>query len=88
MLQYNYIPNVVEKRAPFRPAHLEFVTKYTENGSLVLGGAFANPVDGAAIIFKNVTKDVVEDFAKNDPYVVNGIVSKYVIREWTVVVSS
>lgn len=88
MLQYNYVPNVVEKRAPFRQQHLEFIKTFVDNGSVLLGGAFADPVDGAAIVFRNVSKDIVEGFAKNDPYVINGIVTKYIVREWTVVVSS
>jgi uncharacterized protein YciI len=55
---------------------------------LVLGGAFADPADGAAIVFKVEDKAKLEDFVKNDPYVVNGLVSGWRIREWTVVVGS
>lgn len=55
---------------------------------MLLAGAFANPVDGAALIFKGLTQQEVEAFAKGDPYVKNGLVTKWKVREWSVVVSS
>ena len=48
-----------------------------------MGGAFNDPVDGAAVIF--TTKEAAEDFVSNDPYVANGVVTSHGIREWSVV---
>jgi uncharacterized protein YciI len=53
---------------------------------LQLGGAFADPADGALLIFKAKSREVAEDFAKNDPYVTQGLVTSWRVREWTTVV--
>jgi len=48
-----------------------------------MAGAFANPVDGAALVFRAEGPSVVEDFARKDPYVTNGLVTNWRVREWT-----
>jgi uncharacterized protein YciI len=88
MLFYDYVDNVVERRAPFREAHLRLAKEWVERGELFAGGAFAEPVDGAAIVFKVENRGRVEEFVKNDPYVANGIVTKWRIRPWTVVLGA
>jgi uncharacterized protein YciI len=88
ILFYDYVHDVVEKRAPYREAHLAMVRDYVDRGELVLGGAFADPVDGAAIVFKVDDRAKVEAFAAKDPYVANDIVTDWRIREWTVVVGT
>ena len=57
-----------------------------QRGELQLAGAFADPVDGAALFFSAASRAVVEQFAKDDPYVTGGLVTKWVVREWTTVV--
>lgn len=88
ILFYDYVENIVERRAPYREAHLALATKYIGRGELVLAGAFANPADGAALVFKVDDKAKIEEFVAKDPYVVNGLVTGWRIREWTVVVGS
>lgn len=88
ILFYDYVENIVERRAPYREAHLAFVGEYVERGELVLGGAFANPADGAAIVFKTDDQEKIATFVEKDPYVVNGLVTEWRIREWTVVVGA
>jgi hypothetical protein len=50
-----------------------------------LGGAYATPVDGALLLFKADSAAVVEEFAMTDPYVLNGLVKRWYVREWTTV---
>ena len=88
LLLYDYVENVVERRAPYREAHLGLVREYVARGELLLGGAFADPVDGAALAFKVGSRSKVEEFVAKDPYVVDGLVTGWRIREWTVVVGS
>jgi hypothetical protein len=52
---------------------------------LLLGGALANPVDGAVLLFKGDSPTVAEDFARADPYVTSGLVKRWYVREWTTV---
>jgi uncharacterized protein len=55
---------------------------------LILAGALANPVDGAVLLFRGETSEVAEQFAQSDPYVVNGLVTRWHVREWTTVVGA
>jgi uncharacterized protein YciI len=55
-------------------------------GDLVLGGALADPVDGAVLLFRGDSPAVVEEFARNDPYVLNGLTTGWRVRAWTTVV--
>jgi uncharacterized protein YciI len=53
---------------------------------MVMGGALGEPVDRAMLLFKGESPKVAEDFAKTDPYVVNGLVKKWSVRPWMTVV--
>ena len=75
-----------ERRRPFRAAHLEHARAAAARGELVLGGAFANPIDGAVLLFRGTSPTAAEHFAKSDPYVMNGVVKRWYIREWSTVV--
>ncbi len=52
----------------------------------MLAGAFADPVDGAALVFQADDASVVEAFVAADPYVREGLVTNWRIRPWTVVI--
>ena len=84
-LFYEYGPNALAERAPHRAAHLTHIAAYAERGDVVLGGAFADPVDGALIIFKSDSAAVADAFAHSDPYVVNNVAKSWRVREWTTV---
>jgi uncharacterized protein len=86
LLMYTYVPDVLERRPQFRGAHLKHARESIARGELVLAGAFADPVDGAALFFSTPGRDPVEAFAKTDPYVTGGLVTAWKIREWTTVV--
>ena len=86
VLQYDYVENVLEKRAPLREAHLALARAAVARGELLLGGALADPVDSALLVFRVEDKAAVERFVAEDPYVRNGIVTRWRIRPWTVVI--
>ena len=87
-LIYEAVPDYVERRVAFREQHLRVAADSTTRGELLLGGAFADPVDRALLVFRAADRNVVEEFARNDPYVVNGLVARWEVREWTVVVGA
>ena len=80
LLFYTYIPDVLERRAQFRGAHLKHAWAAKERGELVLAGALADPVDGGVLWFSAPDKTVVERFAAEYPYVKGGLVTKWVVR--------
>jgi len=84
-LTYQTVPDHAERRTPFRAEHLALARRFLAAGTLVMAGAF-NPVDGALLIFRAGSPDEVEAFVRQDPYVLNGLVTAWRIREWTVVV--
>jgi uncharacterized protein YciI len=86
LLFYEVADDYFTRRAEFRNIHLKMGWEAVERGELVLGGALANPVDGAVLLFKGDSPAVAEQFAKADPYVTNGIVKRWYVREWTTVV--
>lgn len=88
LLFYDYVENAVDRRAPYREAHFQLAREWVSDGRLVLGGAFAEPVDGAVLVFKVDDQAQLEEFVRKDPYVTNGIVTRWRVRPWTVVVGA
>jgi hypothetical protein len=87
LLLYDVVPDYVERRAPFRDEHLALARASAERGELRYGGALADPADGAVLAFRG-DRDVAERFARADPYVRNGVVTRWTVRAWTVVVGA
>jgi uncharacterized protein YciI len=85
LLFYDVADDYLTRRAEFRSAHLEKAWAASERGALVLAGALADPVDGAVLLFRAPDRSVVEDFARQDPYVLNKLVTTWRVREWTTV---
>ena len=86
ILFYKTTDNYIEKRAPYRAEHLALAKKAYEEGTMVMAGALAEPADGAVLVFKGDGPQVAEEFARNDPYVKNGLIREWKVRPWTVVV--
>lgn len=86
VLFYEYVPDYLERREPLRAGHMALAKPLIERGELFIGGAFANPADGAMIVFSGSSPAVAEAFAKADPYVTHGLVKRWWVREWTTVV--
>ena len=85
ILFYETVDGYVEKRQPYRDIHLTLARKASEAGELILAGAY-DPADGAALVFKGTSEEVAEAFAREDPYVKNGLVRRWWVRKWNVVV--
>jgi uncharacterized protein YciI len=86
LLFYDVVPDYAGRRTPLRPAHLAHAHAAHARGELVLGGALADPVDGAVLLFRGDSPAAVERFARDDPYVRNGLVTAWRVRPWTTVV--
>jgi uncharacterized protein YciI len=85
-LIYEVVADFVARRAAFRDEHLRLAGESQARGEIVLAGALAEPADAALIIFRCANISTAEEFARRDPYVVNGLVKKWTVRPWTVVV--
>jgi uncharacterized protein len=84
-LIYETVDGYLERRQPFRAAHLAHAERARREGRLLLAGAY-DPPDGALLVFRCDSAAEVEEFVKNDPYVVNGLIRSWRVRKWTVVI--
>ena len=87
-LLYYVIDDYISRRSLYRDAHLRLAQEAHQRGELLLAGAFSDPTDQALLVFRAADKSVVEDFVRHDPYVLNGLVTRWEIRPWTVVIGN
>ncbi|MEJ7583187.1 MAG: YciI-like protein [Acidimicrobiales bacterium] len=88
LLFYDVVDDYVERRQPFRDAHLAHAQAAYDRGELFLAGALAEPADGAVLVFRCDSAEIVEAFARSDPYAQAGVVTGWRVRPWTVVVGA
>jgi uncharacterized protein YciI len=86
LLIYDLSPDYLERRGAFRAEHLKLAWEASDRGELVLAGALAEPADNAVLLFKGDSPAAAERFAAADPYVRNGLVTRWRVRPWTTVV--
>jgi len=86
ILFYDFVDDYLERRGQFRDAHLKLAWEAVDRGEMVLAGALADPADTGVLLFSGETAEAAEAFARNDPYVVNGLVKSWKVRKWTTVV--
>jgi uncharacterized protein YciI len=85
VLEYTLAGEYLERRAALREDHLALARAAHERGELLLAGAMPDPYDRALLVW-TAPRDVVERFAEQDPYVVQGLVTAWTIRDWNVVI--
>ena len=86
LLFYQCAPDYLQRRGEFRAEHLRLAWEAQARGELVLAGAFADPADGAVLLFNCESADTPQRFAAADPYVRNGLITKHWVRAWTTVI--
>ena len=85
-LTYTVADDYLERRPQFREEHLALARSARSRGELALAGAFTDPADAALLVWSTEDRAVVEALVEQDPYVRNGLVTSWRIREWNVVV--
>ena len=88
LLTLHYVDGMLEKRGPHREAHLAGAQRGYDDGTIVMAGALLDPVDAGVFVFKNVDEAHVKAFVEADAYYVAGLVPRYTIRPWMVVVGN
>jgi uncharacterized protein len=84
-LLYDAVDDFIARRTPFRDEHLGLAREAHARGELLLAGALAEPM-GALLVFQSDGPQAAEAFAAADPYVKNGLVTRWKVRPWTVVI--
>lgn len=88
LLTYTLAHDYLERRAALRAEHLALAQGAAERGQLLLGGATyeagAAPAE-ALLLFAGEDASTAEAFARSDPYVAQGLVTRWSVREWATV---
>jgi uncharacterized protein YciI len=81
VLFYESAPDVAAKAPAHFPAHKARLDDFHARGTLLMVGTFGDPqAEGSMTIF--TTRAAAEEFAAEDPFVLNGVVRAWHIREW------
>ena len=67
VLVYDYVPDILERRAPHRDAHLDLVRRLHDEGIIVMAGATGDPVDSALVVFRSADDRAVRDVRGRRP---------------------
>ena len=86
ILKYYLADDYLERRSSYREEQIQLADELHQKGELIFGGALTDPTDEALLVFYVNDKSVIEDFISKDPYIKNGLIMKWEIREWTVVI--
>ena len=86
VLHYDYVEDIVERRAPHRAEHLAYAGRFRDEGRIVMAGAVGDPPHGALFVFRAGDPSEVEAFADGDPYVREGLVTGRRVEPWSVVI--
>lgn len=86
ILFYEVAPDFMERRPAFRDAHLAHARRSFDAGAMLIGGALAEPTDQVISVFQGESPAAAEAFAKEDPYVLNGLVTRWSVRPWSMVI--
>lgn len=84
LLEYHYVENMLERRAPFREEHLAWARAAKERGELLVAGAVGD-AERALFVFAPDSADEAHAFLAGDPYVLHDLVPTWRVTTWTVV---
>jgi uncharacterized protein len=81
VLFYDSADDVASKAPQHFPAHTARLDEFHARGDLLQVGTFADPQkDGSMAVFR--TREAAEEFVKDDPFVLNGVVRDWRLLEW------
>ncbi len=81
VLFYESAPDVASQAPLHFAAHRARWAGFQARGSLLMIGPFGDPqAEGSMAVF--TTREAAEEFATNDPFVLNGVVERWFVREW------
>jgi uncharacterized protein len=87
VLLYDSADDVASRAPAHFPAHRARLDEFHRRGGLLMVGTFGDPQnEGSMGIF--TSRDAVEEFVREDPFVLNGVVKHWHIREWNEILAS
>jgi uncharacterized protein YciI len=88
ILFYEYVPDVVERRGPYRDGHLGLIRRWHEEGRIVMAGGVGDPVRSGLIVLRaDDPQAAAEEFVAEDPYQPAGLVTSWRVEPFLNVTS-
>jgi len=88
ILFYEYVPDVLERRGPYREGHLGLIQRWHEDGRIVLAGGVGDPVHSGMIVLRaDDPQAAAEEFVAEDPYQPAGLVTSWRVEPFLNVTS-
>lgn len=84
LLMYDFVPDYLARRSEHRDAHLTLCKAAVARGELAAGGAVGDPPESGLLLFLGQAGHA-ERFAAADPYVTNGLVTRWQVKQWNTV---
>ncbi|HEV7664525.1 MAG TPA: YciI family protein [Chloroflexota bacterium] len=81
-MMYQYVPDMAERRGPYREAHRARLRQANADGFLVVGGSYDHPADAALLIVRATDMAAVYAWAGQDPYHQGGLITSVSVREF------
>jgi uncharacterized protein len=85
VMLYETTPEGLAKAPQQFAAHRARLAEFHARGTLLMAGPFMDAAGGALGIFS--TREAAEEFIDGDPFVQNGVVARWTIREWNEVLA-
>ena len=86
VLLYESAEDVAANAPPHFPAHRARLDEFHRRGDLLMVGTFGDPqAQGSMSIFSS--RAAAEEFAAGDPFVINGVVRRWEVRDWNEVLT-
>ncbi len=80
VLMYKSATNVLATAPIHYEAHKARVDAFHARGDLIAIGTWAEPREGSMAIFRS--RAAAEEFVKEDPFVLKGVVVSHQIKDW------
>ena len=81
VLFYESADDVLSKAPAHYEAHSARLKEFHDRGELLMVGVFGDPQEqGSMSIFRS--REAAEEFVAGDPFVLNGVIKGWEIRDW------
>ena len=79
----NWVAGRTSREQPYWPEHAAFMDALFEDGTVIMGGPFAD-YSSILVIVEASGENAVRDLFKRDPFIVQGILRLESVHEWLI----
>ena len=85
LMFYETAPDGLARAREFFPAHRARLDEFHRRGVLLMAGPYGNPPGAALGVF--TTREAAQEFVKDDPFVLSGVVARVTFHDWNEVLA-